>query len=95
MYRPASRIQTHPERPLTAEEVVVVEFLEHGLEVTLADLDKARRREKFGSASDLQIQALTLRDVIDSIRAGYHDGAHPTRVIDPKERAKIVFGRIH
>ena len=94
-YEPTSRIAFNPrERPLQKKEEPIVAFLEHGLAYTLKQLERAKKMNRFGSCSDLQNQAITLRDTIDAIRAGYHDVGHKKRVIDPVERSHFIYNRI-
>jgi hypothetical protein len=94
-YKPDSVFRYDPnERLPTENESEVIVFLEHALAYSIEQLEYSKKTNHLCSAGELQIQAMTLRNVIDSILSGAHDKNHPIRVIKPKARAREIFAMI-
>lgn len=93
-YEPRSSFSFVPgERPPNETENQVLTFLEAGLATTLKTLHDAAKAHRYVTVSVCQVQAQTLKNTIDAIRAGLHDADHPTRSIDPVREAEVLFAR--
>lgn len=59
----------------------LLKLLEGGLEYTLKQLYFAEKHHKYGSCSQLQLQAILLKNIIEAIKLGWHDDEFETEVI--------------